>query len=169
MLLRFTKKLCPLMSLMALSFGCGKKINDPETTGSNQGQQNQTPSSVVVLEIKTSSSYNAFYKIPIPGWFYFPSNLTLKKGSALGKRVKITYNVDQYGHDQSCYYGSAVDSKEIPFENCVNDNGDVTVPSASHLSAPFVQSEGKQIEMELLNGAASDDIIDAVYTVDWVD
>lgn len=170
MLFGLTKKLCPLMSLAALALGCGKKINDPETTsGDGTRYEEQRPSSVLVLEIKTNESSKLSYTVPFNGYFFFPSKLTMKAGSGLGKTVRFIYDIDKNGeYDYLCYYKSTVEPTELRFDKCLNaDGADLEVNPDDFDSLPWLQRKGNRVEMELVSGFATNLRINAVFSVDW--
>src|SRR5687768_10350162 len=107
MLSILTKRLCPLMSL-ALAFGCGKKINDPKTTpgGSNEEPRQELPSDFS-LTINEAQSPITTYKLIRNGWFQLPATLYAREASAIGKQVKIYYNLRSNGdYEFRCTYKS---------------------------------------------------------------
>lgn len=169
MLLNLTKRLCPLMSLAALVLGCGKKINDAETTTGGGTTEPQRPSSMLVLEVKSDEDSQTYYDVSMTGWFYMPEKLTVKEGDGSGQRAYLFQNIDANGdHEYVCsYYGFK--ESELSFERCENFDGQTLVSNAKELSViPFIHEAGKRIRMEIDTPVPAGLVLYSVYTVDWV-
>lgn len=174
MLNHITRKLCPLMTL-ALAFGCGKKIGEPQTSTDGRSNQPQEESSSLTLQIDTSVSKRTVYPITRNADFRgLPSKLVVRQGNATGALVKVYYNVDDELADENienyafvCTYKSTNTASEIPLQKCTSltggDYGDVTNPDY-----PNFMDRGKYIQMELKSTHSDNLIIQARYTVDWI-
>ncbi len=168
MLLILTKKLCPLMSL-ALAFGCGKQINEPKTTDNNGTSQSQELPSVLTLQIEEAVSMQKIYYLQRNAWFKLPSKLKTHGESAVGKRVKILYNVlaNNY-YEFHCFYKSQNHATELALENCESSQGVEIISRASDLeSMDFPMDKDLSVKMQLTNGSNTGIKIDAIYLVDW--
>lgn len=168
MLSILTKRLCPLMSL-ALAFGCGKKINDPETkSGSTQGQEQELPAVFTVQVIEAVSAVKS-YTLPRSAWFKLPTKLLATTGNATGKKVKIYYNLWANGdYDFQCSYRSASSATELSFEKCESSDGLEIISNSTDLAnMVFPMDKASSVKMQLTNPTGTGLIIDSVYVVDW--
>jgi len=168
MLSILTKRLCPLMSL-ALAFGCGKKINDPETTsGSNQGQNQELPA-ILTVQVNESESAVKMYELPRNAWFTLPNKLQVRAGNGIGKKITIYYNLLESGdYEFQCSYNSIGQSTELLFEKCESSNGLEIISNTDDLETMlFPMDKGSSIKLQLTNPAGTKMIIDSTYLVDW--
>lgn len=169
MLSILTKRLCPLMSL-AIVFGCGKKINDPETTSArnNQGQTTELPATFS-LTINEAASPITTYQLQKNGWFQLPAKLFARESSAIGKQVRIYYNLMTNGdYEFRCNYKSLTSSTELAFVNCENqDNREIIRNTVDLESMDFPMDKGSAIKMQLTNPTSSNIKIEAIFQVDW--
>lgn len=169
MLSTLTKKLCPLMSL-ALAFSCGKKINDPESTnaGTTQGQNTELPAELT-LQVNEVVSAIKTYEIPRNAWFKLPTKLLAREGNAIGKRVRIYYNLLVSGDFEfQCSYRSTVKTSELAFENCQSNQGVEIISNPADLeNVLFPMDKGSSIKMQLTNPTGTGMKIDSDYIVDW--
>ena len=163
------KRLCPLVSL-ALAFGCGKKINDPSDPPLiNHSAQMQELPATLTLEVNAANSSETKYLLQRNAWFKMPSHLIAKDASAIGKSVKIFYNLDINNHYEfHCLYRSLVQTAELTFDKCQTSD-DVTIISNSEdlEKMDFPMDKGTYIKMEVLNASNSKIKIDSSYIVDW--
>jgi hypothetical protein len=170
MLSLLKKNICPLVSL-ALAFGCGKKINDPSTTDTSRTTQGQTTdlTASVTLQIDETVSADKSYKLPKNAWFNLPDSLSVIEGSAIGKRVKIYYNLLSTGdYEFSCFYKSLTAAKVLAFEKCENNYGKVIISSAADLvNVDFPMDKDTSIKMKLTNPSGTGLKIESRYIVDW--
>jgi hypothetical protein len=169
MLSILTKRLCPLMTL-ALAFSCGKKINDPETTGSGTTQgQNQELPSTLNLQVNESLSSVKIYELPRNAWFKLPTKLLAREGNATGKKVRIYYNLLRSGdYEFKCSYRSLSAVTELPFEKCESRDGLEIISNSADLEhMVFPMDKGSSVKVELTNPTGSGMKIDSVYIVDW--
>ena len=168
MLALLTKRLCPLMTL-ALAFGCGKKINDPETTASStQGQTPELPT-VLTLQINEAQSPIKTYPLSQNAWFKLPLALKGQSGNVTGKIVKIFYNVvDASDYEFHCTYRSVSSATELAFVNCQSqDNIEIISNTADLERMEFPMDKGLSVKMQLTNPSGTNLKIDSVYLVDW--
>jgi hypothetical protein len=173
MILKLTRKICPLMSL-ALMFSCGKKINEAGATNDGLLIDNHAPSNVLTLQVKEEVTLSAEFKLPRNAWFFLPEKLLVLQGSAIGKRVQIRYNVQDDGrYEFHCTYSSASVATEMILENChqsTDDHGNaaVWVSGPEELKDRDFKMDSKTtIRMDLQNPNPSNLIINAVYQVEW--
>lgn len=169
MLSNLAKKLCPLMSL-ALAFGCGKKINDPETTDANSRppQTQELPAELTIQIIEAISPFKTFL-LPENGWFKLPTKLLAKEGNAIGKKVKIFYNLLSSGeYEFHCSYRSTVKVTELAFENCQSSDGLEIISNSEDLESMFFPMvEDTSIKVQLTNPTGTGMKIESAYIVDW--
>lgn len=168
MLLKTSKKICPLMTLF-LSFSCGKSINEPSTIESSIS--NQTPEEewgVLKMELQPNSLESS-YRFNRNAWLNLPVKLDVDSGNASGKRLKIYYNLtDQGEYEFHCFYKSTLLSTEMNFEKCETSYNALTVSNAADLSEwEFPMNKNTRIKFELLNSSSPDLHISTTYTVDW--
>lgn len=160
---------------LALAFGCGKKIGEPQASTGGTSNQPQETSSSLTLTIDSSVSKRTVYPVSRNADFQgLPSKLLVRQGDATGAVVKIYYNVDDSLVDENtenyafvCTYRSTTSSSELPLQNCVNfnggDYGDVTNPNY-----PNYMLRGKYIQMELKTNHTEELVINARYAVEWL-
>ena len=164
------KRLCPLMGL-ALAFGCGKKISDPSTTGGNGSTQGQAQELPANLTLQLTEAFSPFksYQLPLNAWFKLPTMLSVKEGNAIGKRVKIYYNLLTSGdYEFHCYYSSTRLSLELSFEKCESSQGVEILSNAEELEgADFPMDKGTTVKMKLTNPTGTNLVIESTYKVDW--
>ncbi len=168
MLSNLTKRLCPLMTL-AIAFGCGKKINEPSTTEISRATQTQELPSVLTLQVNEAVSTLKTYVLPKNAWFKLPTKLKAKDASAVGKKVKIYYNVLEDGeYEFHCYYKSITQTSELSFEKCQSSE-DVTIISSSDdlEKMEFPMDKGSSIKIEITTPSSTGIKIDSIYSVDW--
>lgn len=170
MLSLLKKHVCPLMSL-ALAFGCGKKINDPSTSDngrSSQGQTTELPATLT-LQIDEAASSAKSYQLTKNAWFNLPETLSAIEGSAVGKRVKIYYNLLSNGdYEFHCFYKSTSVVKTLAFEKCEDSYGKEIISTATDLvNVDFPMDKDASIKMQLLNPTGTGLKIESRYLVDW--
>ncbi len=168
MLSILTKKLCPLMSL-ALAFGCGKKINEPEAnTSSTRGQEQELPA-VLTLQVDEAVSTVKMYKLTKNAWFKLPTKLIAKEGNALGKKVKIYYNLLNNGdYEFFCTYRSLTQTTELPFERCESSQGLEIISNSTDLEKMlFPMDKDSSIKIQMTNPTGTGMKIESTYIVDW--
>lgn len=171
MLSLLTKRLCPLMSL-AIAFGCGKKINDPKTTPDTANcstcQTTELPATLT-LQINEAVSAIKSYDLTKNAWFNLPAKLQAVEGSAVGKRVKIYYNLLSSGdYEFHCFYKSKTAPKVLDFEKCESKQGTEIISNVTDLvNADFPMDKNTSIKMQLLNGTQTGLVIESTYMVDW--
>jgi hypothetical protein len=166
MLESLVKKICPLMTL-ALALGCGKKIEKTDPDVLNQNSENQEPSPVFTLQLDRKESLRKLFTLPHYGVFVLPSSLIVLNGEGIGK-VKISYNLDEYGYEFHCYYSSATPTDEMPLEVCeTSDNLSYSYSAHDIQDYFFPMNKNKYIEMQVIKSPDSDLVVDAVFNVDW--
>ena len=170
MLSILTKRLCPLMSL-ALAFGCGKKINDPEATSGNNQTQSQVQElpAVLTLQLNEAISPIKMYELPKNAWFKLPTKLLAVEGSAQSKKVKIYYNLLSNGeYEFNCSYRSLTSITELAFEKCESSGGLEIISNPKDLEGMvFPMDKGSSVKLQLTNPTSSGMKINSAYTVDW--
>ena len=155
---------------LALAFSCGKKINDPETTGSGtiQGQTQELPSTLN-LQVNESLSSIKIYELSRNAWFKLPTKLFAREGNATGKKIQIYYNLLRSGdYEFQCSYRSLTAVAELPFEKCESRDGLEIISKPEDLeNMLFPMDKGASVKIELTNPTGSGMKIDSVYIVDW--
>lgn len=163
MLSQLTRKICPFVSLAIATIGCGKKIAEPATEGGSINQNQELPSALVLQLDSTRTTYD----IARNGVIMIPDRLFVRQGSGSGKRVQITYNLeeDDWEGDLTfkCTYFTNTQTETIPLEDCSSDRGSFGDVSDQKFSIYY----GHQIKMEFTSGDPTGTIIDATYSVDW--
>jgi hypothetical protein len=168
MLSNLTKKLCPLVSL-AIAFGCGKKISDPKaTTASTQGQTLEL-STDLKIEVNESESPFKRYELPKNAWFQLPTKLLAKEGNAIGKQIKIYYNLWSSGkYEFQCSYRSTSKATELAFEKCVSSSGVEIISNSGDMeNVDFPMDKGASVKVQLTNPTGTGMRIESSYIVDW--
>ncbi len=163
------KRLCPLVSL-AIAFGCGKKINDPASAPViNHSAQMQELPSTLTLEVNSANSTETSYLLQRNAWFKLPSHLIAKNASAVGKTVKVYYNLDTNNHYEfHCLYSSSVQAAELSFDKCQTSDDVTIISNVDDLEKmDFPMDKGTSIKMQILNQAGNKIKIDSSYIVDW--
>ena len=163
------------MLILALAFGCGKKIGEAKVAEGGSSHQGQEHSTSLTIQVDTQASKKTVYSISRNADFRgLPSKLFVRKGNGSGAVVKIYYNVDDPVVDENtenygfvCTYKSTNSVSEIPLQGCASlnggDYGDVTNPDY-----PNFMYRDKFIQMELKSNHTEDLVIQARYTVDWI-
>jgi hypothetical protein len=155
---------------LALAFGCGKKINDPETTDGNfRPTQTQELPAQLTLQVNEAVSPIKSYLLSKNAWFKLPSKLVAKEGNAIGKRVKIFYNLlNSGGYEFHCSYRSTVQVAELAFENCQSSDGLEIISNPADLeNVVFPMDKSSSVKMQLTNPTGTGMKIESVYIVDW--
>lgn len=168
MLALLTKRLCPLMTL-ALAFGCGKKINDPETTSSStQGQGHELPT-VLTLQINEAQSPVKSYNLTQNAWFNLPTTLTSVSGDVTGKIVEIYYNMESdTEYEFRCTYRSTSSATKLAFVNCETQDDHVFISNSHDLERMEIpMDKGFSMKMQLTNPSGTNLKIESVHLVDW--
>ena len=170
MLSILTKRLCPLMSL-ALAFGCGKKINDPNATSGNNQTQSQVHElpAVLTLQLNEAISPVKLYELPENAWFKLPTKLLAVEGSARSKKVKIYYNLLKSGqYEFNCSYLSTSSTTELAFVKCESSDGVDIISNPKDLEGMvFPMDKSSSIKIQLTNPTSSGMKINSAYIVDW--
>ncbi|HXH29933.1 MAG TPA: hypothetical protein VNJ01_03905 [Bacteriovoracaceae bacterium] len=166
MLKLLSRKLCPFLSLAVATVGCGKKLTEPKTQPV-QVVENQELPTTISIELNTSVSAKAQFKIPQNGWFNLPEKLIVNDGSAIGKEVEISYNVDaeiEEDYEFVCTYTSTGSSSELQLSTCKDSYGG---NFGNVMGNVFPMDEGKLIEVRLTTPSSKDLVLNAIYSVVW--
>jgi hypothetical protein len=170
MLSKLATKLCPLMSL-ALTFSCGKKINDPEpiTSGLSRTTQRQDElAPVLTLQLDSNEASQTSFQLLKSAYFLLPQKLIVTSFNGAGKKVRIKYNVQADGnYEFYCVYESSLNQTELDFKACYSSSNALYIDSVDQLQNALYMDQDTQIQMELLNSSSPDLLIQAVYTVNW--
>lgn len=167
MLATLTRKLCPLMTLAIATIGCGKKIGETQDSPARQHQNQEIPAAYVVRLDGSSNSWKN-YTMPKPTHFVVPDRLKVRTGNSTGKSVEIAHDVNPYDSDDfhvKCTYTASSIPSEFRLSGCVDfegrDFGDVS-------DFIFRLDEGDLIQIRFKGANASDVIVDAVYSMEWI-
>ncbi len=161
-----SRKFFPLLSLVAVTTGCGKKITEP-VTEPVQVVENQELPPTVTLEVKSAVAKKASFKIPKNCILEIPKKLLVKGDSAFGKRIEITYNMleefrEEYGF--KCLYKSAGTPTELKLESCKDSFGGNFGDISGNLEP---MDKDKLIQMEILEPHTTNLTVSALFQVDW--
>ena len=155
---------------LALAFGCGNKINDPDTTsGNNRPEIGQELPAVVTVQIDETVSPVKLYTLPRNAWFKLPTKLIATAGNAAGKKVKIYYGLVTNGtYEFNCSYRSASSPTQLAFEKCEDKDGLVIISNSTDLaSMTYPQDKASSVKMQLTNPTGTGMKIDSTYYVEW--
>lgn len=161
MLTTLVKKLCPLLSLAALTVGCGKKIEDSSSTPI-RNIENQVPSSLLILRLQGSH-----YTYPADrfGSFKIPSELKVNSGNTAGKLVSIIYDLDANGaYQMKCTYKGNTSGDRILLTKCVDDLNQDYGPVDRLLDATFYVHPNHYIRLQ---NQTNDLDVEAIYQMTW--
>lgn len=152
MLSLLTKRLCPLLSL-ALTFGCGKKINDVEVTPRQPSFVEGATAESINISVDQSISPFKIYTMTEDLYLNLPSTLAVKTENGFGQKVKITYNLrEDNTYEFHCFYESVASATELTFDRCVSFAGREYLIEASDLEfMDFPIDHGTGIKVEILN------------------
>lgn len=159
------KNVLPLLSIAALSVGCGKKINDASVTdGNNNGREHpwieELPSAF--RQIVDDSSQNIeTSELPKNGWVRLPSKLVARSGPAEGREVHIYLNLnhrDEY--EYKCVY------KDLNFVHCLDQGGTVVIHSW-FADYDFPLDKNSLLKMELINPTHTSLVLESHYQIEW--
>jgi hypothetical protein len=169
MLLKLSKRLCPLLSL-ALTVGCGKKVNEATTTEGGRTTENQAYDSFLTFQVNETQTSRKTYLMPRDGIFILPSHLQVIRGNPAGKKVRLTYNIfDDQDYEFHCDYLTQSNSDEIPLSKCASSDGrDYGVNASTIIDYRWPMDQGKFLQMDILNSSHSELTIDATHLVDWL-
>jgi hypothetical protein len=166
MLSTLIRKLCPLMTLAVATIGCGKKIANPDSEAANNTQNSETPSAYI-LRLDTTQASSKLFISPGDANFYMPTKLNVRSGSASGKEIQISYEVNEYDNDDfayRCYYVPSLNPSEMKLNYCQNylnqDLGDVS-------SYKFLIKKDYITEMKVIGSPTSDLVVETIYTMEW--
>jgi hypothetical protein len=154
---------------LAIAFGCGKKISDPKaTTASTQGQTQELPTDLKI-EVNESESPFKRYELPKNAWFQLPTKLLAKEGNAIGKQIKIYYNLWSSGkYEFQCSYRSTSKATELAFEKCVSSTGVEIISNPEDMqNVDFPMDKGASVKVQLTNPTGTGMRIESSYIVDW--
>jgi hypothetical protein len=167
MLTTLTRKLCPLLSLAIASLGCGKKITDAQTQP-GRSRDNQEIPSTYILRLDGPQVSRKIFFMPADVNFKVPDRLRVLTGQTAGKKVEISYEVNEYDHDDyqfKCIYNASHNPSEMILDKCVDyhnyDFGEVS-------GHTFGLRQNDAIEMKFTGGMTSDLVVDAIYSMKWI-
>jgi hypothetical protein len=167
MLFTLTRKICPLMTLVFATIGCGKKITQADARPGNSTENQEIPSTFV---IGLDGSRETFKEVRLPeaARFYIPDRLQVISGNTNGKVVEIAYDVDEDDDEFyrfKCAYVASINPYEMNLDKCVNDDendlGDVS-------NYEFPIKKNAIIQMRFSGAPASNLNVEAIYSMRWV-
>lgn len=167
MLNTIAQKMCPLLSIVIIGIGCGKKFNEPGTNNNNI-IENQEISSVYIMKLDGSVSSRKNYIMPKATQFEIPAQLKVTKGISRGKIVEIAYDVNEFDSDDyqfKCSYVPTSNSSELILKKCVDyygyDFGDVS-------NHKFTLHYNDIIQLRFTGQSALDFAVEVVYSMNWI-
>lgn len=166
MLTTLTRKICPFVTLAIATFGCGKKITDPDSQGARQTENQELPTAYV-LRLDGSESSLKVFPMARSANFKIPDKLKVREGDTSGKVVELAFDVNPYDssdYEFKCSYLAAANPSEMMLSKCVNydndDYGDVS-------NEEFRLYKDDLIQMRI-NGAPSEGlIVEAIFSMKW--
>jgi hypothetical protein len=168
MLTMLTRKLCPLMTLAIATLGCGKKITEDSSKVTKPDRQNiQLPSSYMI-QLDGSKDSRLSYELPAAANFEIPDRIKVKQGKPIGKTVEIAHNLNPYDSNQydfKCTYKSIGSDLEMVLQKCATMNEDF---SDIEYQLPQILDEKDIIQIRFTGPSASDLIVEAFYSMDWI-
>lgn len=155
--------------MLALSFGCGKKITETETNKSNHITEPQALSEDLTLEVDENVSPVTIFAIPENAMFRIPTELIAKDGKASGKKIVIFYNATgDNDYKFQCSYSSIDHDTTLAFEKCESNNGNKLISFRENIEDMwFPMNKGAQVKLVLTNPTGTGMKIESIYLVDW--
>src|SRR5687767_65921 len=114
-----------ILTILALASGCGKTINDTETSKARFYSRSQELPDDLTLEVDEDVSSSTIFEIPKNALFKLPTELIAKDGNAIGKKIEIFYDFSSSrAFKLKCTYYSTDHDTTLAFEKCEASNGD---------------------------------------------
>jgi len=156
------------MSLAIATIGCGKKVTEADTQPA-QDTQNQAPSSSYVIRLDGSQASRKTVRFDRGARAILPDQIIVRAGSSTGKNVEIAYDVNEYDSDDysfKCTYSASSNPSIMNVTKCVDydgeDMGDMTADE-------YPIRKGEVVQIRFSGAAASDMIVDAIYSIKkWI-
>lgn len=167
MLRILTRKLCPLMSLAIVTFGCGKKIEEPKTGPAGQ-THHQEMSPIYVLSLDGSESVRNNYYLPRSAQFEIPGRINIRQGSAAGTKVEIAFDVNEFDNDDFHFKCSYVPSPPqvtyMILATCEDYDG-----NQFDIDQQIIpQRKGSLLQIRFAGSSSDDLIVDAIFGMNWI-
>ncbi len=167
MLTTWTRKLCPLITLAIATIGCGKKINEENSSSTRPVRQNVNLPSTYMIQLDGSKVSRNNYTLPAATTFELPDRIKVKRGNPIGKTVEIAHNISPYDgddYDFMCTYKSTGSTSEMTLQKCVTFDGEYR--DVDYYS-PHLLDENEVIQIRFTGASALDLVVEAFYSMDW--
>jgi hypothetical protein len=166
-----TRTVFPFLTLLTISVGCGKKIQEDSKSGGFRSDQNLELSATPGVKVNSLDAHGDRYELLKDGSFILPDQLLIQTGKpATNSMVKITYNkVDEYDYEFHCLYKYGGVGSRYDFVRCENpDNRDMGVTAATLPTIRWPMDQGKTIEINFQGSKPSTEVqVQAIFSAVW--
>jgi hypothetical protein len=162
-----SSKILPLISLTALTIGCGKKITDKEGNSLDQRLNQELPATYsIVLDGSSASKQN--YDLPMATQFEVPRYVNVRKGNSLNKKVDIVFDLNEWDSDDFQFKCTYIASNN-PSKMMLNDCEDYFGQSLGDVSGHLFSLRAKNIIQIKFSGEnAPDLLVEAFFIMNWL-
>ena len=166
-----TRTVLPILALLTVSVGCGKKIQDNTKSGRNPSSQNLELSATPGLTLSSFDLHGESYELLKDGSFVLPNELLVQTGTPQsGSKIKITYNkVEEEDYEFHCTYSYPGTGKRYKLVNCESiDERDLGVTSENISNIRWPMDQGKTIEIDFANAKPLTEVkVQAIFQAVW--
>lgn len=167
MLLAWSKKLCPLMSLFLVTLSCGKKIEEAQNTPAGQATQNQEVSSSYLIQLDGAIASFKNYSLPRSAQFEIPEEIQVKRGFTSTKGIEIAFEVNPTDSEEylfKCSYSATSNPASLALTGCQDIDGFAFETEGQ----TFMQRKGKIIQIRFKGFKTSDSMVEAMFGMNWI-
>jgi hypothetical protein len=153
------------MTLIFTMIGCGKKISEPKSKPEQRDDHLELPAAYVVQLDGAQNSMKNYY-MPKTAQFEIPERMKVRKGNTAGQIVEIAYQVNPYDSEDyqfKCSYSATANPTELVLTQCEDERGDFGDVTGQE----FGLYQKDIIQVRFKGTAASDMVVEAIYTMEW--
>lgn len=166
-----TRTVLPILTLLTISVGCGKKIQEDSKSGGSRSDQNLELSSTPGVKVNSLDAHGDRYELLKDGSFVLPDQLLIQTGRpAMNSMIKIIYNkVDEYDYEFHCLYKYGGVGNRYDFLRCENpDNRDLGVKPENLGLINWPMDQGKTIEIDFFGTKPATEVqVQAIFNANW--
>ena len=166
-----TRTVFPILAMLTISVGCGKKIEEDSKSGGSRSDQNLELSATPGVKVNSLDAHGEIYELLKDGSFLLPDQLLIQTGKpAMNSVVKIVYNkIDEEDYEFHCLYKYGGVGNRYDFLRCENpDNRDLGVTAASLGSIRWPMDQGKTIEINFQGSKPATEVqVQAIFSAIW--
>ncbi|GEM_PF-2775250 len=168
-----TRTVLPILALLTINVGCGKKIEEDSKAGGSRSNQNLELSATPGLKVSSLDAGPGVYELLKDGSFILPEQLLIQTGHpATNSTIKIVYNKwddGDYGYEFHCLYKYPGTGNRYDFLRCENpDDRDLGVTAESIQTIRWPMAQGNVIEMNFQGTRPSTDVqVQAIFSANW--